>query len=191
MTANYGMNKSKAEVFSFDRPIVLIGMMGAGKTSIGRALAELTGLGYKDSDAEIEIAAGCRVSDIFERYGESEFRRMERKVIERLLYGGACVLSLGGGAFINDETRQKVKEKAISIWIRVDRELLFGRVTRHGDRPLLKGGDAREKLWSILDAREPIYAQADLVVDCDDSPVAQNAKHVLEEIRKFRAQPTK
>lgn len=184
MTANCGMNKSNPEAFLFARPIVLIGMMGAGKTSIGRSLADKASLDYLDSDAEIEAAAGCSVADIFERYGESEFRRMERKVIERLLDGGACVLSLGGGAFIDEETRERVKAKALSIWIKVDREILLDRVTRHGDRPLLKGGDAKEKLWKILDAREPIYAQADLIVECDDSPVAHNAQRILERARE-------
>ena len=182
------MNKSKFENFSqnflLTRPIVLIGMMGAGKTSVGRALAALLSLPYYDADAEIESAARCSVAQIFADYGETEFRRMERQVIARLLGSGICILSVGGGAFIDPETRARVKEQALSIWMKVDRELLLTRVLRHGDRPLLKGGDPKERLEKILNEREPIYAEADLTILCDDRPVAHNAQQIAEAVKE-------
>ncbi|MDR3450139.1 MAG: shikimate kinase [Alphaproteobacteria bacterium] len=160
-------------------PVVLIGMMGAGKSSVGRALAKLMGLPFHDADSEIEAAAGRSPQQIFEEYGEAEFRRLERQVIARLLEGPRCVLSLGGGAFMEDETRARVEEKAFSVWLKVDRDLLVERVLRHGERPMLKGGDPRERMATLLDAREPVYAGADLTVLCDDRPVAETAKRVL------------
>ena len=158
-------------------------MMGAGKSSVGRALAALLSVPYADADAEIESAARCSVAQIFADYGEAEFRRMERQVIARLLNAGMCVLSLGGGAFIDSETRARVKEKALSVWIKVDRTLLLTRVLRYGNRPLLKDGDPKEKLEKILNEREPIYAEADLTILCDDRPVAHNARQIAEAVK--------
>jgi shikimate kinase len=178
------MNKSNPEIFPLSAPVVLIGMMGAGKTSVGRALATLLSVPYFDSDAEIEAASRCSVSQIFADYGEAEFRRMERLVIARLLGGGVCVLSLGGGAFIDEQTRRRVKSSALSVWMKVDRKLLLDRVLRHGNRPLLKGGNPEERLDRILTEREPIYAQADMTVLCDDRPVTQNARLILDAIQK-------
>ncbi|MDR3425034.1 MAG: shikimate kinase [Alphaproteobacteria bacterium] len=184
VTGNYGMNKSNPEVFSLTRPVALLGMMGAGKSSVGRALADLLSVPYYDSDAEIEAAARCSVAQIFGDYGEAEFRRMERQVIARLLNSGICVLSLGGGAFIDTQTRERIKNTALSVWIKVDRELLLTRVRRHGDRPLLKNGDPEENLSRILKEREPVYAEADLTILCDDRPVGQNARRVMEAIKE-------
>ena len=180
------MDKSKFEKSSLEKPVVLIGMMGAGKSSVGRALAELLSLPYNDSDAEIEAASQCSVAQIFSDYGEAEFRRMERQVIARLL-GHQCVLSLGGGAFTDPETRTRIKQQALSVWIQVDRELLIKRVLRHGNRPLLKGGDPKEKLEKILSEREPIYAEADLTVLCDDRPIKENAQQIADAIMKKMA----
>lgn len=183
MTANYGMNKSNPEKNSLKKPVVLIGMMGAGKTSVGRALAGILSVPFFDADREIELAAGRSIPSIFADYGEAEFRRLERQVIGRLLGKEPCVVSLGGGAFIDVETRARVKETALSVWLKVERGLLLERVLRHGDRPMLKGGDPQEKMNALLAVREPIYAEADLAVLCDDRPVAQTAWRVWEALR--------
>jgi shikimate kinase len=172
------MNKSILEKFSPKRPIVLIGMMGAGKTSVGRALANLMSVPFFDSDAEIESAAGCSVAQIFSDYGEAEFRRMEREVTARLLERDSCLLSLGGGAFMDEQTRARIKQKAFSVWLRVEPEILLKRVLRHGNRPLLKGAP-KQKLEQLLSEREPIYAGADLVAFCDDRPVGENARQIM------------
>ncbi len=174
------MNKSIPEKISIPKPIVLIGMMGAGKTSVGKIVASLLDALFFDADHEIEAAAGCPVAQIFTDYGESEFRRLERKVVERLLRGGPCVLSLGGGAYMDSKTREAIKRTALTVWIKVDREILLERVSRHDTRPLLRGGDPKKILEKILSEREPVYAQADLVVPCDARPVAQNAKIVRD-----------
>ncbi len=173
------MNKSKLKKFSVDRPIVLIGMMGAGKTSVGRALAELLALPFFDSDAEIEAAAGKSIPQIFADSGEAEFRRMEREAVLRLLGCGACVLSIGGGAFMDDLTRGKIGKKAFSVWIKVDEKILLSRIRHDDKRPLLKGGDGVKKFKRIFSARLPVYAEADLAVACNDDSVEDNAKKII------------
>ena len=179
------MNKSYSEKKSVAHSVVLIGMMGAGKTSVGRALAALLGRRFVDADGEIAAAAGQSVPDIFAHYGEAEFRRMEKQVIARLLHHGPCVLSLGGGAFMDEDTRAIIKEHATSVWLRVDPSLLLERVLRHGDRPLLKDGLPSQKMAQLLDARTPVYATADVIVDCDDRPVAQTAQRVFDALSDF------
>jgi shikimate kinase len=180
------MKKSLSpEIFNsavLTHPVVLIGMMGAGKSSVGRALAKSLSTTFFDADVEIEAAAGRSVAQIFADYGEDEFRRLERQVISRLLGSGPCVLSLGGGAFIDEQTRERVKATALSVWLQVEHTLLLERVLRHGDRPLLKDGDPRAKMAALLALREPIYAQADVTVLCDDRPVAQTARRVREAV---------
>ncbi len=177
------MKKSNLENFSLRKPVVLIGMMGAGKSSVGRALAEILGVPFCDADHEIIAVSNCSIAQIFADYGEEEFRRIERQVIARLLKTGTGILSVGGGAFMNTETRARIMESALSVWLKVDREILLARVLRHGERPLLKEGDPREKMMRLLDEREPVYAEANLVVDCDDRPVAQTARRVAEAIQ--------
>lgn len=177
------MNKSDMEKISVTKPVILLGMMGAGKTSVGRALAKMLSLPFFDADKEIETVAGRSVSAIFAEYGEAEFRRLERQVIARLLKGDLCVLSLGGGAFMDAETRAAIKEAGFSIWLKVDHALLLERVTRRGGRPMLQGADPKEKMTRLLAEREPVYALADLTVLCDDRPVAQTAKRVREAIK--------
>lgn len=176
------MKKSITRESFLNRPIVLIGMMGAGKSSIGAALARLAARPFFDSDHEIEAAAGMPVPRIFADYGEAEFRRMERQVIARLLTAEPCVLSLGGGAFIDPDTRANVKNAALSVWLRVDYDILLRRVLRHGDRPLLKDGDPARKLADLLTVRAPLYAQADLTVECDDRPIEDTAARVWASI---------
>jgi shikimate kinase len=152
------------------RTVVLVGMMGAGKSSIGRRLASRLDVPFYDADAEIERAAGCSISEIFERYGEAAFREGERKVITRLLKEPPHVLATGGGAFIDETTREAIRERGISVWLQAPVNLLLARVGRRDTRPLLRNGDQREILERILAEREPIYASADLRVDSEDGP---------------------
>src|SRR5262245_26471257 len=153
-----------------DKTLVLVGMMGAGKTSVGRRLANVLGVPFRDADVEIETAAGCTINEIFERFGEPAFRSGERKVIARLLSDPPHVLAAGGGAFIDPETRERIKELGVSIWLRAPVELLIQRVLRKDTRPLLRNTDSRATLERLLREREPIYAQADIVVESDEGP---------------------
>ena len=153
-----------------EKTLVLVGMMGAGKTSVGRRLAGVLGVPFRDADVEIETAAGCTINEIFERFGEPAFRNGERKVIARLLSDPPHVLAAGGGAFIDEETRQRIKEHAVSIWLRAPLDLLIQRVLRKDTRPLLRNTDSRATLEHLLREREPIYAQADIVIESDEGP---------------------
>lgn len=162
------------------RPIVLVGMMGAGKTTVGRRLANRLGRHFVDSDEEVEKAAGMTIEDIFKAHGEADFRAGEVKVIARLLKETDLVLGTGGGAFINPETRALVKEAAASVWIKADFELLFQRVSRRSNRPLLKTANPRETLRNLMDARYPIYAEADVTVVTRDVPQDQVANDVID-----------
>jgi shikimate kinase len=147
------------------RSIVLIGMMGVGKSSIGRRLAGRLGISFVDADAEIEKAAGMSIADIFAHRGEADFRSGEARVIARLLEGGPQVLAAGGGAFMNAATREAIRAKGVSIWLKADLDVLLRRISkRRNERPLLQTGDPEETLRALLIEREPIYAQADLTV---------------------------
>jgi shikimate kinase len=163
-----------------DRTIVLVGMMGAGKTAVGRRLAAALGWPFTDADQAIEAAAGTTIANIFEEIGEPAFRVRERQVIARLLRGKRQVLALGGGAFIDPETRALVGERATSIWLRADLDVLVRRTARRDDRPLLAGGDPRARLTALLEERAPIYAQADLVVDSSKGPIGDVVARALE-----------
>lgn len=147
------------------RPVVLIGLMGAGKTSVGTRLAEMLGAPFSDSDAEIERAAALSVPEIFERYGEAHFRDGERRVIRRLLAEGPQVLATGGGAFMNPETRALIAGRAVSVWLRAGLDLLVQRTQGRTHRPLLNRGKPREVLARLIEERYPVYAQADVQVD--------------------------
>lgn len=150
------------------RAIVLVGLMGSGKTAIGRRLAARLGLSFVDADHEIEAAAGMTVADIFARYGERAFRDVERRVIARLLSGPPLVLATGGGAFMDPETRALVRARALSVWLRVPLHILVRRVSGRADRPLLTGRDPAAVLADLAEKRYPTYAEADIVVDCTD-----------------------
>jgi shikimate kinase/3-dehydroquinate synthase len=150
------------------RSIVLVGLMGAGKTSIGRRLAAQLGLPFRDADAEIELAAGCTIPEIFARYGEQEFREGERRVIRRLLSENPIVLATGGGSFMDAETRAGVREEAVSVWLRCPLAVLLRRVAGRDNRPMLHGGDPAEIMQRLMDQRYPVYAEADVIVDCTD-----------------------
>jgi shikimate kinase len=151
------------------RSLVLVGMMGVGKSSVGRRLAARLGFPFVDADAEIEAAAGMSIADIFARHGEDYFRRGEARVIARLLDNGPQVLATGGGAFMNAETRALVKAKGVSIWLHADVDVLLRRTNkRRGERPLLQTDDPGETLRRLLAEREPVYALADLTVQSRD-----------------------
>jgi shikimate kinase len=150
------------------RSIVLVGMMGAGKSSIGRRVALRLGIPFVDADAEIEKAAGMSISDIFAVRGEAEFRAGETRVIARLLESGPQVLATGGGAFVNPETRAAVAAKGISIWLKAEFDVLLKRIRRRHDRPLLKTDDPGATLRKLMQERDPIYALADLTVQSRD-----------------------
>jgi shikimate kinase len=144
--------------------IVLVGMMGAGKSSIGRRLAARLGIPFADADAEIEQAAGMSIADIFEAHGEPSFRSGEARVIARLLEHGPQVLATGGGAFMNPQTRTNIHGKGISVWLKAEHDVLARRLRRRSDRPLLKTADPMATLTSLLAKRDPIYGEANLVV---------------------------
>jgi len=159
--------------------VALVGMMGAGKSSLGRRLAGKLDVPFKDADAEIEAAAGCSINEIFERFGEQAFRDGERKVIARLLSDAPHVLATGGGAFIDDETRTIIKATALSVWINVPIDVLVNRVERRETRPLLRKGDAREIMTRLLTEREAIYAEADLTITGEDAPHGTALEKIL------------
>src|SRR4051794_23424657 len=146
------------------RSIVLVGMMGAGKSTIGRRLAASLRLPFLDADAEIETAAGMSIPDIFETHGEPHFRDGEARVIARLLDAGPSVLATGGGAFMRDETRNRIRDKAISIWLKADAETILKRVKRRADRPLLQTADPAATIGRLIDERHPVYQLADITI---------------------------
>jgi len=170
------------------RSIVLVGLMGAGKTTVGRRLADALKMPFMDADHEIEAAAGLTVSDIFEKYGEDDFRDGERKVITRLISGEPCVLATGGGAFMNDETRALINERAVSVWLKAELDLLLERVLRRNTRPLLKTGDPRDILGKLMDERYPIYSEADVVVESGEGPHGRVVSAIAEALSQWSAE---
>lgn len=152
------------------RPIVLVGMMGSGKTTVGRRLASRLGVGFVDSDAEIEAAAAMSIPEIFAARGEDEFRAGEARVIARLLREHSGIIATGGGTFMNADTRAAIKESAVSIWLSADFDLLFARVSKRANRPLLQTPDPRGTLKRLIDERYPIYALADISITSRDVP---------------------
>lgn len=181
----YGTNMSELSSFVPERTIVLVGMMGAGKSSVGRKLATRLSLPFFDSDAEIETAARMTIPQFFEQYGEIEFRKGERRVIARLLDGPVHILSAGGGAFIDPETRALIQGKALSVWLKADLDTLVERATRRDNRPLLKGGDPHQKMTEILSRRESIYAESDITVPSDNRPVDETVERVVKALDAF------
>jgi shikimate kinase len=167
------------------RSLVLIGLMGAGKTTVGRRLAQRLDLPFADADHEIEQAAGKTIPEIFEDHGEEHFRDGERRVIARLLESGQQVIATGGGAYMNEHTRQKISDNAVSIWLRADFDLLMKRVRRRSHRPLLQTADPEAVMRNLIDERYPVYAAADLVVDSRDVPHNAIVKDVIEALFSF------
>ena len=164
------------------RTVVLVGLMGAGKSTVGRLLAETLGLPFHDSDDEIEKAADMSIPEIFEKLGEPEFRRGERRVIARLLGGGPIVLATGGGAFMDPETRAEIRDKAVSVWLKADLDVLWRRVAKKGGRPLLNQPEPKKALARLLQEREPVYAEADHVVISRDGPHMHTVNAILEKL---------
>ncbi len=164
------------------RSVVLVGLMGAGKTTVGRRLAARLGMPFRDADAEVERAAGITVAELFARYGEAEFRRGEQGVIRRLLSGPSIVLATGGGAFMDAATRATIRRQAVSVWLRCPLDVLERRVSGRHHRPLLREGRPRDVLSALMARRHPIYAEADLVVDCSENSVDHTTDQALDAV---------
>ena len=169
------------------RSIVLVGLMGAGKTAIGRKVAAALSLRFVDSDHEIENVSRMTVPELFERYGEAEFRALERRVIGRLVKDGPQVVATGGGAFINDETRAAIKRSCLSIWLKADLDILMDRVAKRQNRPLLKTADPRATMARLMDERYPVYALADVTVKTRDEKREIIADEVIEAVATLLA----
>lgn len=167
-----------------DKPIVLVGLMGAGKTSIGRRLAHRLALPFADADDEIARAAGRTIEDIFATLGESVFRDGERRVIARLLGHGPQVLATGGGAFMDQETRARIKATALSVWLRADLHVLVQRTSGRIGRPLLRGSDPAEVLGRLMAERYPVYAEADVIVDTRDEARERTVRRIVQALRE-------
>jgi shikimate kinase len=168
-----------------ERPIVLVGLMGAGKTSVGRRLAEKLGVPFVDADHEIEAAAGKPIKEIFADHGEAYFREGERRVIQRLIGNGAQVLATGGGAYINEETRQRIQEHGISVWLRASLPLLMKRVAKRQDRPLLQADDPEAVMRALMEKRYPVYALADVTVESRDVQHGQMVNDVIRALAQW------
>ena len=164
------------------RNLVLVGLMGAGKSSVGRLVAHQLGIPFVDTDIEIERVSRMTITELFDAYGEEEFRALETRVIKRLLKGGPRVVSTGGGAFINDRTRRHVKRSGLSVWLKADLEVLWDRVSKRDTRPLLKTENPKQTLEKLMNARYPIYAEADLTVLSRDVGKDVMVKEVLAAI---------
>lgn len=178
---------SESQMKPLNKSVILVGMMGAGKTSVGKRLASALGVPFRDADSEIEEAANCTVNEIFDRLGEPAFREGERKVIARLLKEPPHVLATGGGAFMDAETRERIKQNAISVWLKADIELLLERVSRKDTRPLLRNTDPRTALQKLLAEREPIYAEADITVMSDAGPHETVVRRILKALEERMA----
>lgn len=179
---------SKAEPGNRGRPfenrtIALVGLMGAGKSTVGRRLADALGRSFCDSDDEIETAAGLSVADIFTLHGETEFRRGEKRVLERLLDNPPHVLATGGGAYLDAGTRELMRERAVTVWLNADLETLWERVNRRNHRPLLNNPDARGVLTRLLEERTPIYSEADLVIDSMNGPHSATVTKIIAALK--------
>lgn len=175
-----------APVPAAERSIVLVGLMGAGKTTVGRRLARRLDLAFVDADAEIEEAAGETIPEIFERRGEAAFRAGERRVIARLLSGPPQVLATGGGAYMDPVTRANIAARGISIWLKADLEILMKRVGKRGDRPLLQNGDPRATMQRLMEERYPVYAEADITIESLEGPHDTIVETIVERLKEFR-----
>ncbi|MDE1992226.1 MAG: shikimate kinase [Rhizobiaceae bacterium] len=174
--------KDRARAALGTRNLVLVGLMGAGKSSIGRLVANQLGIPFVDTDIEIERVSRMTITELFAAYGEEEFRSLETRVIKRLLKGGPRVVSTGGGAFINDRTRRHVKRSGLSVWLKADLDVLWDRVSKRDSRPLLKTENPKQTLENLMNVRYPIYAEADLTVMSRDVAKDVMVKEVLAAI---------
>ncbi|MEQ9489735.1 MAG: shikimate kinase [Alphaproteobacteria bacterium] len=185
------MKKKPPQDFALDRPVVLIGMMGAGKSTIGLRAAGLLDVPFYDADKEIEKAADMTIPEIFETFGEAHFRDGERRVIARLLEGKPSVIATGGGAFMDPETRSLIAENALSVWLRAEETLLWSRVSRRSSRPLLQTDNPRQTLNNLIADRYPVYAEADLVVESKDVSKEAMAGALVAAVRERLGQGQK
>ena len=187
MTADTALNDHEITRIAsrIDRPVVLVGLMGAGKSTVGRRLAALLGRGFVDADDEIEAAAQRKVSEIFEEFGEAYFRDGERRVIARLIEENSGVIATGGGAFVDPETRALILDKAIAVWIDCDIDTLVERTSRRNHRPLLRNGDPKEILTRLMNERQGFYGEAHIRVKSDQGPHAETAKAIIEAIDRW------
>src|SRR6266700_39336 len=167
------------------RSVVLVGMMGAGKSTIGRRLSTRLRLPFVDADTEIEAAAGMSIPDIFETHGEPHFRDGEARVIARLLDNGPAVVATGGGAFMREDTRNRVRDKAISIWLKADAEIIMRRVRRRADRPLLQTADPAATVGRLIEERDPVYRHADITIWSRDVPHEKIVDECLEALHSL------
>lgn len=171
------------------RSIVLVGLMGAGKSSVGRKLAAQLGISFVDADQEIEEAAGCSIEDFFDIYGEPAFRDGEERVIRRLLESGPQVLATGGGAFMSESIRDTIATTGVSVWLRADLDILAKRTGRRGGRPLLNGDNPKAALKELMDLRYPVYAKADIVVDTGAEGIDMTTDAITKALDKFLSDP--
>ncbi|GAM97981.1 shikimate kinase I [alpha proteobacterium U9-1i] len=179
--------RRQAEGISLERTLVLVGLMGAGKTTVGRRLAAALGVPFRDADEEIVRAAGMSIDDIFAQQGECEFRRGERRVIARLIKEPPHVLATGGGAFIDPSTRALLNAEALTVWLRAPLEVLMRRVARRNDRPLLKEDDPEAVMRRLMEVRYPLYAEAHLTIDSGNGPHNSAVADVLAAIHERQA----
>lgn len=196
------LRRSKEKITAQERPqiikalgknsIVLVGLMGAGKTSIGKRLATALDLPFNDADTEIEKAAQKSIAEIFSDHGEEYFRVGERKVISRLLHNGPQILATGGGAYMNEETQQEIREHGVSVWLKADLKILMNRVLRRDHRPLLLNDDPEAVMRKLIDERYPVYAKADITVTSREVPHEEIVGDILDKLRAyFRRQSKK
>lgn len=169
------------------RTVALVGLMGAGKSTVGRRLAVKLGRPFYDSDSEIEKAAGRSVAEIFSTMGEEEFRRGEKAVIKRLVQQPPHVLATGGGAYLDEETRDELRAHAITVWLSADFDTLWKRVSKRGHRPLLRTENPQERLAELLQARKPYYSQADLIVESRDGPHMDTVRSIMKALEAWTA----
>ena len=171
------------------KSIVMVGLMGAGKSAIGRRLATRLNMPFVDADSEIESAAGCSIGEIFERHGEAAFRDGERRVIARLLEGPPVVLATGGGAFMDETTRNLVEGTGVSVWLRADLDTLVQRTAKRNNRPLLKNDRPAETLKNLMAIRHPIYELSDITVESDNSPPEETVNRVCAALNAYFTKP--
>jgi shikimate kinase len=169
------------------RSVVIVGLMGAGKSTIGKRVAQMLGLNFIDADTEIETVSRMSIPELFENYGEPEFRDLERRVIKRILRSGPRVLATGGGAFMNEATRKAISKAGVSVWLKAELEVLMERVSRKSNRPLLKTADPRATMQKLMDERYPVYAQADVTIISRDEKKDVMAAEVVEALAQLSA----
>ncbi|WP_062016601.1 shikimate kinase [Aureimonas sp. AU4] len=162
------------------RPVVLVGLMGAGKTTVGRRLAQALDLSFVDTDNEIEAASRMSVAELFAAYGEPEFRALEARVVARLVEGGSQVVATGGGAFMNEATRQLLRERAVTVWLRAELDVLMDRVLKRPTRPLLQTADPRQTMLQLMERRYPVYAEADIHVESRNVRREQIVREIVD-----------